>query len=287
MSVVGLRGPAARRRRPPAARAPRASRARRSRRARSGRPTRSAPARRVAADEGGPLEDDVVELPRARSFAPTAQTSAPVAQPLAAQHGIARGRDRDDDVLLGGLARATRPARRRLARRRPRAARACGSRRRRARSSARRPGCRDLRLGLPAAADHAERARARAGRGTSPRRRSPRRCAAGRACRPRSPRRARRSRASKSETTKRRRRAETRVGLHARVAELEVGRGHDGEAAVLEREPPPRHVLDRARAPCRRKHASTAGHRLAGREQRRRRRPRSGRAAAKPTCVFG
>ena len=37
-------------------------------------------------------------------FAPAAQTSAPGLQPLAAQDGIARGRDRDDDVLRRRIA---------------------------------------------------------------------------------------------------------------------------------------------------------------------------------------
>ena len=59
---------------------------------------------RVAAHEGGPFEHRVVELPTLGSFAPTAQTSAPVAQPVAAQHRILRGRRRDDDVGVGGLA---------------------------------------------------------------------------------------------------------------------------------------------------------------------------------------
>ena len=58
---------------------------------------------RVAAHERCALEHDVVELARAGSFAPTAQTSAP-SEPLAAEDRVLRGRGRDDDVLLGRLA---------------------------------------------------------------------------------------------------------------------------------------------------------------------------------------
>ena len=97
---------------------------------------------RVAADEGRALEHDVVELARASaSFAPTAQTSAPGAQPLAAQHRVARGRDRDDDVLRRPPRGGSRPARRRRARRTSRAAPGRGSRRRPARSPAAPRGC--------------------------------------------------------------------------------------------------------------------------------------------------
>ena len=71
-------GPAARRRRPPAARAPRASRARRPRSARSGRPTRAAPARSSRSRRTTRARARRCRA-RARrpSFAPTAHTSAP------------------------------------------------------------------------------------------------------------------------------------------------------------------------------------------------------------------
>ena len=39
---------------------------------------------------------------------------------------------------------------------------------------------------------------------------------------------------------------ERRVALQPRAPELEIGRGHDGEQPLVEAEPAPRHVLDRA-----------------------------------------
>ena len=86
----------------------------------------------------------------------------------------------------GGLSAGSAPVRSQNARER---SPACGSRRRRARSTGRRTDRGDLRLGLAAAADHAERACARRARGASPRRRSRRPSGGGRAGRPRSRRR--------------------------------------------------------------------------------------------------
>ena len=59
---------------------------------------------RVAADERGALEDDVVELARVRVVRADRADERARLQPLAAQHRIARGRDGDDDVLRGGVA---------------------------------------------------------------------------------------------------------------------------------------------------------------------------------------
>ena len=59
---------------------------------------------RVAADERRPLENGVVELPRPRVVRAGGAHERARPEPLAAQHRIARGRDRDDHVRLGGLA---------------------------------------------------------------------------------------------------------------------------------------------------------------------------------------
>ena len=138
----------------------------------------------------------------AASFAPTAQTSAPSAQPLAAQHRILRRRHGDDDVLLGRLAVRLRRARSRARAERGEPLARCGSRRRRARSTAR------------AARMHATCDAACQPQPITPRRRragprevarrdaaTPRRCGAARACRPRSPPRARACSSEKSRTT--------------------------------------------------------------------------------------
>ena len=59
---------------------------------------------RVAADEDGALEDRVVELARPRLVRADRADERPGLQPLAAEHRVLRGRDRDDDVLLGRVA---------------------------------------------------------------------------------------------------------------------------------------------------------------------------------------
>ena len=134
---------------------------------------------RVAADEDGALEDDVVELARLRPVRADGADERPRLEPFAAENGILRGRDRDDDVLLGRVAVALAGlgadllAERAQALLRP----AVGDDS--LDPGQRLPDARDLALGLPAAADDAERARAVCGRGTSRRPRSRRRCAAG------------------------------------------------------------------------------------------------------------
>ena len=68
---------------------------------------------RVAADEDGALEHGVVELARARLVRADRADERAGLQPLAAEHGILGGRDRDDDVLLGRRRDGSRPPRRR------------------------------------------------------------------------------------------------------------------------------------------------------------------------------
>ena len=58
---------------------------------------------RVAADEGGALEDDVVELAPAAVVRADRADERAGAQPLAAQDRILRRRDGDDDVALAGV----------------------------------------------------------------------------------------------------------------------------------------------------------------------------------------
>src|SRR5206468_11641724 len=58
---------------------------------------------RVAADERGTLERDVVELATARMVRADRADERALAQPLAAQDRVARARDRHDHVLLGRL----------------------------------------------------------------------------------------------------------------------------------------------------------------------------------------
>jgi hypothetical protein len=65
---------------------------------------------RVAADEHGPLEDDVVELSGMRNVGADGADECAVAEPFAPQNRVARVRHRDDNLLgrsfrraLGGL----------------------------------------------------------------------------------------------------------------------------------------------------------------------------------------
>ena len=147
------------------ARAPRASRGRPGRPARSGRRTRSSRLR---------AESQHTNAARSRTALSSSRACVPVRaggaderagpQPLAAQHGVGRGRDRDDDVLQLRRHGGSRPARRRPRGRTPRAAPRSGSRRRLrsiAGSAARMHAT--WRARLLAAADHAERPRARTG----------------------------------------------------------------------------------------------------------------------------
>jgi hypothetical protein len=55
---------------------------------------------RVAADERRALQDDVVELALAEVVGADCADERALGQPVAAEHRVARGRDRDDDVLL-------------------------------------------------------------------------------------------------------------------------------------------------------------------------------------------
>src|SRR5919108_527283 len=58
---------------------------------------------RVAADERGPFEDGVVELPGGDPVRARGADQSAGEQPFAAQYGVLRARDRHDDVLLGGV----------------------------------------------------------------------------------------------------------------------------------------------------------------------------------------
>ena len=91
----------------------------------------------VAADEDRALEHDVVELAGAAVVGADRADERAGPQPLAAQHRVARGRDGDDHVLRGRVAVRPPPPRRRSPCRTPSGARACGTRRRRARCPAR------------------------------------------------------------------------------------------------------------------------------------------------------
>ena len=185
--VVGLPPRQRRPRRPPAARAPRASRARRRRRARSGRPTRAATARasrsrrrprararrcRARARADRSRRSRRRARPRC-SHSPrrtgsfdvvTVTTTSCAAGVAVALAGLGAGALAEGREPLGGAAVGDDPLERRH----------------------RRADRRDLALGLPAAADHAERSSRPRARGASRRRRSRRRCEAGRAGRPRS-----------------------------------------------------------------------------------------------------
>src|SRR5207248_2867431 len=59
---------------------------------------------RVAADEGGALEDSVVELAPAAVVRTDRADERTRAQPLATENGILRRRDGDDDVALARVA---------------------------------------------------------------------------------------------------------------------------------------------------------------------------------------
>ena len=113
---------------------------------------------RVAADEVRALDDDVVELALARMVRAGRAHERALAQPVAAQDRIPGGRDRDDDVLRGGLRvrlgrlGADLGAEGLQALGRPAVGDDALDRRQRCSDRL------DLRLGLPAAADHAERA---------------------------------------------------------------------------------------------------------------------------------
>ena len=108
------------------------------------------------------------------------------------------------------------------------------------------PNRRDLELGLSPAPDHAEAAHSRAGEilGRD----------AARGTRPQPPEEVgldHRGEASVPEVEEQYRECDRsggdRVRLEARVAELAVDGGHDGQVAVVDREPLPWAVLDRAR----------------------------------------
>ena len=141
---------------------------------------------RVAADEDGAFEDDVVELARLRPVRADRADERPRLEPLAAENGVVRGRDRDDDILLGRLAVALAGfgadlvAEREQVLLRP----AIGDDL--LDPGQRLPDACDLALGLPTAADDAERARVLLGKVL---RRDPARgarCATGPSGRPRS-----------------------------------------------------------------------------------------------------
>ena len=97
---------------------------------------------RVAADERRALEDGVVELARLRVVRARRADERARLQPLAAQHRVARGRDRDDHVAGGRRRGGSRPARRRPPCRTPPAAPRSGSTRPSPRSPAAPRGCR-------------------------------------------------------------------------------------------------------------------------------------------------
>ena len=145
---------------------------------------------RVAADERRPLEHRVVELAARRVVRADRADERSLPQPLAAEHRVLRGRDGDDDVGVGRLAVGLGRLAPVLAAELGEPLARSGSRPSPARSSGRPRGC--TRSGRrPASRSRSRRGSLlRHARGTSPRRRRPRRCAAGRACRPRSPPRA-------------------------------------------------------------------------------------------------
>ena len=146
------------RRRPLTARAPRASRGRRARRARRGRPPRSSPARASRSTRTTRARGRGCRA-RAR-YAVRADRADERAglQPLAPQHRIARVGDRDDDVLLRRVAVPLRLlGAEALAKPAPVLVAAVGDHALDPGSAARMRL--DLALGLPAAADHAERLR--------------------------------------------------------------------------------------------------------------------------------
>ncbi len=200
---------------------------------------------RVAADEGGALEDDVVELAPAAVVRADGADERAGTQPLAAQDGILRRRHGHDDVALAGVAVAlARLGSVLLAERRePLLVAAVGDDALDARKRGADRG--ELRLGLPAAADQPEAPRARAGemlRGDAARRagaelaelvRLDHRDELGRV-------------GAEEENDEARAVAEAGVDLRAGVAELEIGRRHHGKRSLLQPEPVARPVLDRA-----------------------------------------
>ena len=144
---------------------------------------------------------------------------------------------------------------------------------------------RELRLRLPAAADHAEAARAALREVL--RRDAARRAGAQLAELVRLEHRDELGRVgAEEEDDEARAVAKAGVDLRARVAELEVGGGHDRERSALEPQPVARPVLDAPRPPCagstprsprRRRPARAARHVLL---------PRSGRAPSRPLDPF-
>src|SRR3984893_2329682 len=59
---------------------------------------------RIAADKGGPLQHDVVELSTPAVVGANRAYERPAPEPLAAQHRIGRRRRRADDVFIGRIA---------------------------------------------------------------------------------------------------------------------------------------------------------------------------------------
>ena len=200
---------------------------------------------RVAADEGRPLEHDVVELALGRHVRADRADERALAQPLAAQHRVARGRHRDDDVGVGrlpvALGRLGAGTAAELLEAPPVPRVDAHPLDARQRST----DARDLRLGLPARADHAE------ARGAGPRE-VPRGDAArgARAQLPQPVRLDHRDELGRvgpeQADDEARARCEAAVGLHSRVAEPAVDRGHDREHPLLERQPVARPVHDLA-----------------------------------------
>ena len=215
------------------------------RRARSGRPTRASTARSSRSRRTRRARARRCRAPAPRVVRADRADERAVAEPLAPKHRVLRGRDGDHDVLLGRLAMALAPARRRARAQNARQPLASGSRRRRARSPAGRRGC--TRPGRRPASRSRSRPAACARAREVPRRDAPRRAGA------ELPQRVGLDHAPASSRARgrrgRRRTASRgpRVRLHPRVAELRVDARHDGELAPLERQPLPRPVVDRAR----------------------------------------
>src|SRR5688572_25720940 len=200
---------------------------------------------RVAADEGRPLEDRVVQLACVRVVRADRADEGARLQPLTPQHRVLRRRDRHDDVLLARvsmrLARLSADARAELLQPVLRAAVGNDAVDRGERLA----DAGDLRLRLPAAADHTERLgiRLREERGRDA------------ACSP-GPElaelvrldhgRERRLRKVEEDDDEGRATRKPCVGLDPREPELAIGRGHEGEDAVPQVDPRPRPVLDHA-----------------------------------------
>ena len=107
----------------------------------------------------GPLEDDVVELARLRPVRADGTDERARLQPFAAQDGVFRGRDRDDDILLGRVAVALTGLGADLLAERAQALLGPAVRDDLLDPGQRLADTRDLALSLPAAADDAECAR--------------------------------------------------------------------------------------------------------------------------------